>query len=106
MTDEQVAEVLRATLETKPKGPTHWSTRSMAARAGLSQTIVSKIWRAFGLKPHRAETFKLSTDPFFVDKVHDVVGLHLDPPERALVLCVDEKSRAPRGCRGRRVAGR
>ncbi|MFK0297446.1 helix-turn-helix domain-containing protein [Streptomyces sp. NPDC090442] len=80
VTDEQVAEVVRATLETRPKDATHCSTRSMAARAGLSQTTVSKIWRAFGLKPHRAETFKLSTDPFFVDKVHDVVGLYLDPP--------------------------
>ncbi|WP_229348728.1 IS630 family transposase [Streptomyces sp. UNOB3_S3] len=71
---------------------THWSTRSMAAKTGLSQSTVSRIWRAFGLQPHRAETFKLSTDPFFIDKVHDVVGLYLDPPERALVLCVDEKS--------------
>ncbi|MHC5909281.1 IS630 family transposase [Streptomyces sp. S6] len=92
VSDEQVAEVVRTTLETRPKDATHWSTRSMASHAGLSQTTISKIWRAFGLKPHRAETFKLSTDPFFVDKVHDVVGLYLDPPEKALVLCVDEKS--------------
>ena len=92
VTDEQVAELVRITLETKPKNATHWSTRSIAARTGMSQTTVSRIWRAFGLAPHRAESFKLSTDPFFVDKVHDVVGLYLDPPERALVLCVDEKS--------------
>ncbi|MGW2402906.1 IS630 family transposase [Kitasatospora sp. NPDC001664] len=92
VTDEQVAELVRATLETKPKNATHWSTRSMAERVGLSQSTVSRVWRAFGLQPHRAESFKLSTDPFFVDKVHDVVGLYLDPPERALVLCVDEKS--------------
>lgn len=92
VTDEQVAELVRATLETKPKNATHWSTRSMASRVGLSQSTVSRVWRAFGLQPHRAESFKLSTDPFFVDKVHDVVGLYLDPPERAWVLCVDEKS--------------
>jgi transposase len=92
VTDEQVAELVRLTLETKPKNATHWSTRSMAGRMGLSQSTVSRVWRAFGLAPHRAESFKLSTDPFFVDKVHDVVGLYLDPPERALVLCVDEKS--------------
>ncbi|MEU8435398.1 IS630 family transposase [Streptomyces sp. NPDC029216] len=92
VSDEQVAAVVKATLETKPKDATHWSTRSMAAKTGLSQSTVSRIWRAFGLRPHRAETFKLSTDPFFIDKVHDVVGLYLDPPERALVLCVDEKS--------------
>ena len=90
--DEQIADLIAKTLETKPDNATHWSTRSMAARTGLSQSTVSRVWRAFGLQPHRAETFKLSTDPFFVDKVHDVVGLYLDPPERALVLCVDEKS--------------
>lgn len=90
--DEQVAELIARTLESKPKNATHWSTRSMAQQVGLSQSTVSRIWRAFGLQPHRSETFKLSTDPFFVDKVHDVVGLYLDPPERALVLCVDEKS--------------
>ena len=80
------------TLETTPKNATHWSTRSMATASGLSQSTVSRIWRAFGLKPHRSETFKLSTDPLFIDKVRDVVGLYLDPPEQALVLCVDEKS--------------
>jgi transposase len=92
VTDEQVAAVVTATLESTPKGATHWSTRAMAAQMGLSQSTVSRIWRAFGLAPHRVESFKLSTDPYFVDKVHDVVGLYLDPPERALVFCVDEKS--------------
>ena len=80
------------TLESTPKDATHWSTRSMAAEVGLSQSAVSRIWRAFGLQPHRTETWKLSKDPLFVDKVRDVVGLYLDPPERAVVLCVDEKS--------------
>lgn len=92
VSDEQVAELIARTLETKPVNATHWSTRSMARQVGLSQSTVSRVWRAFGLQPHRSETFKLSADPFFVEKVHDVVGLYLDPPERALVLCVDEKS--------------
>lgn len=92
VTDEQVAAVVTKTLESRPKNATHWSTRSMAKQMGLSQSTVSRIWRAFGLKPHRSQTFKLSSDPYFVDKVHDVVGLYLDPPERALVFCVDEKS--------------
>ncbi|MFI0961680.1 IS630 family transposase [Streptomyces sp. NPDC021080] len=92
VTDEQVAAVVTRTLESTPKNATHWSTRSMAKEMGLSQSSVSRIWRAFGLQPHRSQTFKLSTDPYFVDKVHDVVGLYLDPPERALVFCVDEKS--------------
>jgi len=92
VTDEQVEEVVVKTLETTPKDATHWSTRSMAAEVGLSQTAVSRIWRAFGLQPHRQEAFKLSKDPQFVAKVRDVVGLYLDPPERAVVLCVDEKS--------------
>src|SRR6516165_8685426 len=92
ITDEQVDRVVARTLESKPKAATHWSTRSLAKEMGMSQTAVSRIWRAFGLKPHRTETFKLSTDPLFVDKVRDVVGLYLDPPDRALVLCVDEKS--------------
>ena len=92
VTDGQVAELIAATLERTPKDATHWSTRSMAAATGLSQSTVSRIWRAFGLQPHRVETFKLSADPYFIDKVHDVVGLYLDPPERALVFCVDEKS--------------
>ena len=84
--------MIAATLESAPKDATHWSTRSMAAHLEFSQSAVSRIWRAFGLQPHRVESFKLSTDPLFVDKVRDVVGLYLDPPERALVLCVDEKS--------------
>ncbi|WCN05069.1 IS630 family transposase [Streptomyces sp. M92] len=92
VTDEQVAAVVKRTLESAPKNATHWSTRAIATEMGLSQSTVSRIWRAFGLQPHRTETFKLSTDPYFVDKVHDVVGLYLDPPERALVFCVDEKS--------------
>src|SRR6059058_3139667 len=71
---------------------THWSTRAMATRSGLSQTAISRIWRAFVLQPHRSETFKLSKDPLFIDKVRDIVGLYLNPPDRALVLCVDEKS--------------
>jgi transposase len=92
ISDSQVDAVIARTLESEPKDATHWSTRSMAAELGLSQTAVSRIWRAFGLQPHRAETFKLSRDPQFVAKVRDVVGLYLDPPERAAVLCVDEKS--------------
>jgi len=90
--DAAVEEVVRLTLETKPRDATHWSTRGMAARCGLSQSTVTRIWRAFGLQPHRTETFKLSPDPLFVEKVRDIVGLYLDPPDRALVLCVDEKS--------------
>lgn len=90
--DSKVDEVITRTLEAAPRDATHWSTRSMAAEVGLSQTAVSRIWRAFGLQPHRTETFKLSKDPQFVSKVRDIVGLYLDPPERAVVLCVDEKS--------------
>lgn len=90
--DEQVAQVVADTLEKTPKGATHWSTRSMAAHAGLTQTTVSRIWRTFGLKPHLCESFKLSTDPQFVDKVRDVVGLYMNPPDNALVFSVDEKS--------------
>ncbi len=92
ITDDEVEAVIVKTLEDKPADATHWSTRSMAKAMGMSQTSVSLIWRAFGLQPHRAESFKLSTDPLFVDKVKDVVALYLDPPERAVVLCVDEKS--------------
>ncbi len=92
ITDEQVEQVIVKTLETTPKNATHWSTRSMAAEVGLTQNAVLRIWQAFGLQPHRQETFKLSKDPQFVDKVHDIVGLYLNPPERAVVLCVDEKS--------------
>jgi transposase len=91
--DDRVEEVIVTTLETAPPdGGTHWSTRQMAAKTGLSQSTVSRIWRAFGLQPHRVEHWKLSKDPLFVEKVRDIVGLYLDPPERALVLCVDEKS--------------
>ena len=92
ISDEQVAEVITKTLESKPKGATHWSTRAMAAETGLTQNGIVRIWRAFGLQPHRQETWKLSTDPQFIEKVHDVCGLYLNPPERAVVLCVDEKS--------------
>ena len=93
ITDEHVEKVIAATLEQEPPGgDTHWSTRSMARSAGLNQTAVSRIWRAFGLKPHAVQTWKLSTDPQFIDKVRDVVGLYMSPPENALVLCVDEKS--------------
>ena len=90
--DEKIAEVVTTTLETMPADATHWSTRSMAKASGVSISTVHRIWRAFSLQPHRSETFKLSTDPLFVEKVRDIVGLYLDPPERALVLCVDEKS--------------
>jgi transposase len=92
ITDAKVEEVITKTLESTPKNATHWSTRSMAVEVGLNQTAVARIWRAFGLQPHRQETWKLSKDPLFVDKVRDVVGLYLNPPERAVVLCVDEKS--------------
>jgi transposase len=92
VSDAQVEEVIVKTLQTTPKDATHWSTRSMAAEVGLTQSAVHRIWRAFGLAPHRQDTWKLSKDPQFIDKVRDVVGLYLDPPERAVVLCVDEKS--------------
>jgi transposase len=92
ITDEQVESVIIKTLESHPAGTTHWSTRSMARASGLSQTAISRIWRAFALQPHRSETFKLWRDPLFIDKVRDIVGLYLNPPDRALVLCVDEKS--------------
>jgi transposase len=92
VTDAEIERVLTLTLESKPKAATHWSTRTMAEAAGINQTAVSRIWRAFSLAPHRSETFKLSKDPLFIDKVRDIVGLYMNPPERALVLCVDEKS--------------
>jgi len=92
ISDEEVERVLTLTLETLPENATHWSTRAMAAHTGLSHPTVYRIWRAFGLQPHRVETFKLSSDPLFIEKVRDIVGLYLNPPERALVLCVDEKS--------------
>ena len=90
--DADVERVIALTLETTPRDATHWSTRSMARRSGLSHTTVSRIWRAFALQPHRTETFKLSADPLFIENVRDIVGLYLDPQDRALVLCVDEKS--------------
>lgn len=90
--DEQVMEVVNRTLAGPPKGATHWSTRGMAQATGISQSSVVRIWHAFALQPHRTESFKLSTDPFFVEKVRDIVGLYLHPPDKALVLCVDEKS--------------
>ena len=92
ITAEQVEDVVVATLESTPKNATHWSRASMAARSGLSKSTIGRIWKAFELKPHRADSFKLSNDPLFVAKVFDVVGLYLNPPEGAVVLCVDEKS--------------
>ena len=92
VTDAQVEEVIAKTLETTPRDATHWSTRSMASEVGLTQSAVLRIWQAFGLQPHRQQSWKLSKDPLFIDKVRDVVGLYLNPPERAVVLCVDEKS--------------
>ena len=89
VSDAQVAQVIERTLNTTPRDATHWSIRSMAAEAGLSHTTIRRIWSTFGLQPHRSETFKLSTDPLFVDKVQDIVGLYLSPPTRAVVLCVD-----------------
>jgi transposase len=92
LTDQKIEEVIARTLESAPKDATHWSTRSMAKEVGLSQTTISQIWRAFGLQPHRQGSWKLSKDPLFIEKVRDVVGLYMNPPERAVVLCVDEKS--------------
>jgi transposase len=92
VSDEQVEQVVVNTLERTPADATHWSRSSMAAEAGLSKSTVGRIWRAFGLKPHLVDTFKLSSDPLFIEKVRDVVGLYLNPPERAVVLSVDEKS--------------
>jgi len=90
--DRQVEEVVTKTLESMPTNSTHWSTRLMAEKVGLSQTAIVRIWKAFGLQPHRVENFKLSKDPQFVEKVRDIVGLYMNPPDRAIVLCVDEKS--------------
>jgi transposase len=92
ITDEDVERVIVKTLEEEPVGATHWSTRSMAKATGMSQTAIGRIWRAFGLRPHQSETFKLSPDPLFIEKVSDIVGLYLNPPDAAIVLCVDEKS--------------
>ena len=92
ISDAQVEAAITRTLESPPPDATHWTTRSLARATGLTQNAVVRIWRAFGLQPHRSEYFKLSADPFFVDKVRDIVGLYLNPPDRAIVLCVDEKS--------------
>ena len=92
ISDEDVERVIVKTLEETPRDATHWSTRSLASATGMSQSAVSRIWRAFGLKPHLVDSFKLSPDPLFIDKVRDVVGLYLNPPDAAVVLCVDEKS--------------
>lgn len=90
--DDQIEAVVIQTLETTPRGQTHWSTRELASASGLSRMTISRIWRAFGLQPHRAETFKLSPDPLLIEKVRDIVGLYMNPPDHALVFCVDEKS--------------
>jgi len=90
--DADIERIVTKTLETLPVGETHWSTRSMAKATGYSSSTIGRVWKAFSLQPHRSETFKLSTDPLFIDKVRDLCGLYLNPPERALVLCVDEKS--------------
>ena len=92
ITDEEVEKAVTTTLESLPRAATHWSTRSLAAEVGLSQSAVVRIWHSFGLQPHRSETFKLSTDPQLVEKVRDISGLYLNPPDHAIVLCVDEKS--------------
>ena len=90
--DEQIAKVISATINRKPEEETHWSTRSLAEQTGLSKSTIQRVWKAFGLQPHRQKYFKLSNDPFFIEKVYDIVGLYLNPPENAMVLCVDEKS--------------
>jgi putative transposase len=90
--DERISALLRKTLKSKPKDGTHWSCRSIAGETGLSKSTVQRVWQAFGIQPHRRTHFKLSTDPFFVEKVHDIVGLYLNPPDNTMVLCVDEKS--------------
>ncbi|MBI3264664.1 MAG: IS630 family transposase [Acidobacteria bacterium] len=92
ITDAQIEQVIIRTLETTPRGATHWSVRDMAKASGMSRTTVNRIWRAFGLQPHRSETFKLSKDPLLIDKVRDIVGLYMNPPEHAVVVCVDEKA--------------
>jgi transposase len=92
ISDEQIEKVIIQTLETTPRGQTHWSTRELAKVTGMSRMAISRIWRAFGLQPHRTETFKLSPDPLLIEKVRDIVGLYMNPPDRAVVLCVDEKS--------------
>ena len=90
--DEKLAELLKKTLESKPEGETHWSCRSMANEIGISKSTVNRIWKTFSVQPHKRKGFKLSTNPFFVDKVKDIVGLYLNPTDKAIVLAVDEKS--------------
>src|SRR5215469_16633526 len=92
VSDAQVEQIVVRTLETTPRGQTHWSTRSLAKASGLSRMTISRIWRAFGLQPHRTDAFKLSPDPLLIEKVRDIVGLYMNPPDHALVFCVDEKS--------------
>ena len=92
VSDAQVEKVVIQTLESTPRGQTHWSTRGLAEATGLSRMTISRIWRAFGLQPHRADTFKLSPDPLLIEKVRDIVGLYMNPPDHAMVFCVDEKS--------------
>ena len=96
VSDEQVERVVIQTLESTPRGQTHWSTRELAKTTGLSRMTISRIWHAFGLQPHRTDTFKLSPDPLLIEKVRDIAGLYINPPEHALVLCVDEKSQIVR----------
>jgi putative transposase len=96
ISDERVGQLVRKTLETKPKGGTHWSIRQIATETRVSKSTVHRIWQAFGLEPHRQKHFKLSTDPSFVEKARDIVGLYLNPPENAVVLCVDERARFKR----------
>ena len=102
VTEAQVEKLVIQTLESTPRGQTHWSTRSLAQSSGLSRMTISRIWRAFGLQPHRTETFKLSPDPLLIEKVRDIVGLYMNPPDHALVFCVDKKSQirwiAPSRC--------
>ena len=101
--EDKIEQVVRMTLEKTPQGATHWSSRGLAARMGLSQSTISRIWRAFGLQPHRTENFQLSTDPLLIDKVRDIVGLYMNPPQSALVLCVDEKSQIQALSRGQPI---
>src|SRR5213596_2849987 len=92
VTDDDVEQIIIQTLETTPRGQTHWSTRELAKATGFSRMTISRVWRAFGMQPHRTESFKLSPDPQLIEKVRDIVGLYMDPPEHAVVFCVDEKS--------------
>jgi transposase len=103
LADDKVEEIIRTTLQTRPQGQTHWSTRQLAKKLGVSQSSVSRVWRAFKLQPHRQGTFTLSTDDFFVEKVRDVVGVYMNPPDHAVVLCVDEKSQVQALERGQPV---